>query len=75
MGGGTIFNVGEQVHVKKSRKFFWFELATVTSQALKYDVINFCQHVWVIILKIWSALNDPYPHNTPSIIHYTDLSI
>jgi len=34
-----------QVHVKKTRKFLLFELATVTSQALKYDVINFCQHV------------------------------
>jgi len=30
---------------KQYRKFLWFELATVTSQALKYDVINFCQHV------------------------------
>jgi len=37
-------NWGEQVHVKKTRKFLWFELATVTLQALKYDVINFCQH-------------------------------
>jgi len=27
-------------------------LATVTSQALKYDVINFCQHVWAILFKI-----------------------
>jgi len=26
-------------------KIFVFELATVSSQALKYDVINFCQHV------------------------------
>jgi len=31
MDGGTIFKVGgEQVHVKKTRKFLWFELATVT---------------------------------------------
>jgi len=45
MGGGTIFKVGAQVHVKKTRKFLWFELATVTSQALKYDVINFYQYV------------------------------
>jgi len=36
---------GRQVHVKKTRKILRFELATVTSQALKYDVINFCQHV------------------------------
>jgi len=34
-----------QVHVKKNKKILWFELATVTSRALKYDVINFCQHV------------------------------
>jgi len=26
------------------RKYFRFELATVTSQALINDVINFCQH-------------------------------
>jgi len=30
--------VGAQVHVKK---ILWFELATVTSQALKYDVITY----------------------------------
>jgi len=38
--GGTI-----QVQVKKAIENLWFELATVTSQALKYEVINFCQHV------------------------------
>jgi len=36
---------GPQLHVKKSRKFMCFEWAIVTSQALKYDVIKFCQHV------------------------------
>jgi len=36
---------GAQVHIKKTRKCLWFELATVSSQALKYDVINFCQRV------------------------------
>jgi len=35
---------GGQVHVKKTRKFLCFESATVTS-LLKFDVINFCQHV------------------------------
>jgi len=45
MGAGTIFKVGEQVDVKKFRPFLWFELATVTPQALNYDVINFGQHV------------------------------
>ena len=34
-----------QVHVKKTRKFLWFELATVAQQALKYDDVNFCQYV------------------------------
>ena len=45
MGGGTIFKVGERVHVKKCKTFLRFELATVTPQALNYDAINFCQHV------------------------------
>ena len=36
---------GEQMHVKNCKTFLWFELATVTPQALNYDVINFCQHV------------------------------
>jgi len=36
---------GGQLHVKKTRKILWFELATVSSQAPKHDVINFCQHV------------------------------
>ena len=35
---------GTSVH-QETRKFLWFELATVSSQALKYDIINFCQHV------------------------------
>jgi len=38
-----ISKLGPQVHVKKTRKFLRFELATVTSQALTYDVIKFCQ--------------------------------
>jgi len=45
--------LGAQVHVKKTRKFLWFEMTTVTSQALKFDVINFCQHVQAILFKIW----------------------
>jgi len=36
---------GAHVQVKKCRKIMWFKLATVTSQALKYDAINFFQHV------------------------------
>jgi len=34
-----------QAHVKKYGKFLLFQLTTVRSQTLKYDVINFCQHV------------------------------
>jgi len=41
MGGGSFFTSASK---KNYRKFLWFELATVTPQALKYDVINFCQH-------------------------------
>jgi len=41
MGAGTFSKWGGQVHVKKTRKVLWFELATVTLQALKYDIINF----------------------------------
>jgi len=33
-----------QVHVKKDVTFLWFKLATVTSQALKYDVITYTQY-------------------------------
>jgi len=42
MGGGTFFKVGgTSARQKNDRKFLWFELATVTSQALKYDVIAY----------------------------------
>jgi len=40
-----------QVHVKKLENF-WFELATMTSQVLKFDVIKFYQHV-AILFKSW----------------------
>ena len=45
--------LGAQAHVKNTRKFLWSELATVTSQALKFDVMNFCQHVQASLFKIW----------------------
>jgi len=32
---------GAQLHVENYRKFLWFELATVASQALKYYVITY----------------------------------
>jgi len=42
MGGGIFFKVGgHKCMLKNYRKFMWFELATVTSQALQYDVINY----------------------------------
>jgi len=34
-GGGT------SARQKNYRKFLWFELATVTSQELKYDIITY----------------------------------
>jgi len=45
--GGTFFKVwgGTNASQENYRKLLWFEFATVTSQALKYDVINFCQRV------------------------------
>jgi len=36
---------GTNGNPKKYRKFLWFELTTVTSQALKYDVTSFCPYV------------------------------
>jgi len=40
-GGGTCFKVGgTSARQKNYRKFLWFGLATVTSHALKYDVIT-----------------------------------
>jgi len=45
-GGGIFFKVGgHKCKSKNYREILWFELAIVTSQALKCDVINFCQHV------------------------------
>jgi len=41
MGGGTFLKVGGHKCTSKNyRIFVWFELAIVTSQALKYDVIT-----------------------------------
>jgi len=48
MGGEwrNLFQSGVAQHqAKKCIKILRLELATVTSQALKYDVINFFQHV------------------------------
>jgi len=46
MGGETFFKVGATSASQKTvDNFLRFELATLTSQALEYDVIDFCQHV------------------------------
>jgi len=36
-----------------SELLLWFELETVSSQALKYDVVYFCQNIEAILFKIW----------------------
>jgi len=42
MGGGTFFKVGGHKCTSKNyRKVLSFELATVTSQALKHDIITY----------------------------------
>jgi len=42
MGGGTFFKmVGTSARQKKHRKFLWFELVSVTSQALEYDISTY----------------------------------
>jgi len=45
-GGGTFFRSGgPSARQNTDGKFLLFELVTMTSQALKYDVMNFSQHV------------------------------
>jgi len=41
---------GHKWSSKIYRKFLWFELTTMTSEALNYDVINFCQRVLCKVL-------------------------
>jgi len=53
MGGGIFFKVGgHKYKSKNNRKFLWFELASVMSQALKYDAINFCQEFLAILCNV-----------------------
>jgi len=60
MGGGSFFKVGcTNGNPKTIENCRGFELATVTSQALEYDVINVCQHVQAILCNILYAFNDP----------------
>ena len=45
MGGGTFFKVGgTSARHKNYVKFMWFELAIVTSQALKYNVLTYAPY-------------------------------
>jgi len=55
------------VIVKNIWKIFVVEFTTATSQALKYDVTNFCQHLLAILCNVSEALSDPYLHCTLSI--------
>jgi len=53
MGAESFSKWGEtNARQKYYGKFLWFELATVTSQAFKYDVDNICQHVSVILCNV-----------------------
>jgi len=56
MGGETFFKVGgTNARQKNYRKFLRFELATVTSQSLKYDVITYTPYeglIYTILDKI-----------------------
>jgi len=71
MGAGTIFKVGGNKCTSKKLENFGFELATVTPQPLKYDVINFGQHVLSNFIQNLISLNDLCSHNTLSITTLT----
>ena len=64
--GGTFFKVGDtSARQKDYRKFLRFELATVTSQALKYDVITYTSYeglTYTIFDKftpLWKRIDEP----------------
>ena len=66
MGGGTIFKLGgHKCMWKKYRKSLWFELSTVTSQALTYEVITYTLYErlnYTILDKIrplWKRIGEP----------------
>jgi len=65
-GGGTFFKVGgTSVRQKNYSKFLWFEMAIVTSQALKYDAITYTPYEglnYTILDKIaplWKRIGEP----------------
>jgi len=51
MVGGTIFKVAHKCTLQNYGTFLSFELNPVTSQALKIDVTDFCQHVCFISVQ------------------------
>jgi len=65
MGGGTFFKVGgNKCTLNNYIKFLWFELATVTSQALKYYVISYTPYEglnYTILDKttLWKRIGEP----------------
>ena len=69
MGGGTFFKLGcttsTSARQKSFRKFLRFELATVTSQVLKYDVITYTPyedlHHTILdkVTPLWKRIGEP----------------
>ena len=67
MGGGAFFKVGGGTSARQKyyRKFMWFDLATITSQALKYDVITYTSYeglnyiIWDKITPLWKRIGEP----------------
>ena len=66
MGGGNFFKRGgHKCTLKNYRKFLWFQLATVTSQALKFDVIAYTPYEvlnYTILDKttpLWKRIDEP----------------
>jgi len=70
MGGGTILKVGGANCTSKTMQILWFELKTVTSQALKMTSLNF-----VSMFKQFYAIFYK-PSTSLSTLHlcYTELS-
>ena len=64
---------GEQAHVKKLWKKLWFELKTVTSQALKITSLNFVS-LSVCLSNFMQRFVSPQLPLSPRHLHYSDLS-
>jgi len=66
MGRGAFFHVGEHKCTSNNyRKFLWFELSIVSSQALKYDVTTYTPYeglnctIWDKITPLWKRIDEP----------------